>query len=98
MNDEDPESRAGSGWRATWCATRPAPPATGARRGPLEDDLVAAGVVGIAGVDTRALTRHLRERGAMRCGIATATPRSAADGGEPRGIAPGTCWPARAQP
>ena len=27
------------------------------------------GVVGITGVDTRALTRHLRERGAMRAGI-----------------------------
>ena len=28
----------------------------------------AQGVVGISGVDTRALTRHLRERGAMRVG------------------------------
>jgi carbamoyl-phosphate synthase small subunit len=28
-------------------------------------------VVGISGVDTRALTRHLRERGAMRVGIST---------------------------
>src|SRR5581483_8385369 len=27
------------------------------------------GVVGISGIDTRALTRHLRERGAMRVGI-----------------------------
>ncbi|SMC77734.1 glutamine-hydrolyzing carbamoyl-phosphate synthase small subunit [Janibacter indicus] len=35
----------------------------------LEDELRAQGVVGIAGVDTRALTRHLRERGAMRVGI-----------------------------
>jgi len=37
----------------------------------LDDDLVAAGVVGISGIDTRALTRHLRERGAMRCGISS---------------------------
>ncbi|MFN0281406.1 MAG: carbamoyl phosphate synthase small subunit, partial [Kineosporiaceae bacterium] len=29
----------------------------------------AQGVVGISGVDTRALTRHLRERGAMRVGV-----------------------------
>src|SRR5262249_32653947 len=27
---------------------------------------------GISGVDTRALTRHLRERGAMRCGVSSA--------------------------
>lgn len=35
----------------------------------LEDDLIAQGVVGIRGVDTRALTRHLRDRGAMKVGI-----------------------------
>ncbi|MEV4415891.1 glutamine-hydrolyzing carbamoyl-phosphate synthase small subunit [Catellatospora sp. NPDC049609] len=29
------------------------------------------GVVGISGVDTRALTRHLRERGAMRVGVSS---------------------------
>ncbi len=38
----------------------------------LDDELVAAGVVGVSGIDTRALTRHLRERGAMRCGIGSA--------------------------
>ncbi len=37
----------------------------------LEDRLAAEGVVGICGVDTRALTRHLRERGAMRAGISS---------------------------
>ena len=36
---------------------------------PLEDELRDQGVVGICGIDTRALTRHLRERGAMRVGI-----------------------------
>ncbi len=36
---------------------------------PLEDELGSQGIVGIAGIDTRALTRHLRERGAMRVGI-----------------------------
>jgi len=35
----------------------------------LESELVKQGVVGISGVDTRAITRHLRDRGAMRVGI-----------------------------
>ena len=35
----------------------------------LEEELVKQGVVGISGVDTRAITRHLRDRGAMRVGI-----------------------------
>ncbi|MET7822431.1 glutamine-hydrolyzing carbamoyl-phosphate synthase small subunit [Micromonospora zamorensis] len=49
-------ARIGSNWRAT---------------GGLEDRLATEGVVGISGVDTRALTRHLRERGAMRVGISS---------------------------
>ncbi|MCG7426453.1 glutamine-hydrolyzing carbamoyl-phosphate synthase small subunit [Helcobacillus sp. ACRRO] len=36
---------------------------------PLVDALTDAGIVGIAGIDTRALTRRLRESGAMRGGI-----------------------------
>lgn len=70
VNDEDSESgriqvagyvvrdpaRRTSSWRA---------------RGGLEQALVSDGVVGISGIDTRALTRHLRERGAMRVGIST---------------------------
>ncbi|MBD8043585.1 glutamine-hydrolyzing carbamoyl-phosphate synthase small subunit [Arthrobacter sp. Sa2BUA2] len=35
----------------------------------LDEELEAQGVVGISGVDTRAVTRHLRERGAMKAGI-----------------------------
>ena len=35
----------------------------------LEAELITQGVVGIQGVDTRAITRHLRDRGAMRVGI-----------------------------
>jgi carbamoyl-phosphate synthase small subunit len=35
----------------------------------LPTEMEAQGVVGIAGVDTRSLTRHLRTAGAMRCGI-----------------------------
>ena len=49
-------ARVGSNWRAT---------------GGLEDRLTAEGVVGICGIDTRALTRHLRERGAMRVGVSS---------------------------
>ncbi|GAA4686613.1 glutamine-hydrolyzing carbamoyl-phosphate synthase small subunit [Phytohabitans rumicis] len=49
-------ARIGSNWRAT---------------GGLEDRLAVEGVVGICGIDTRALTRHLRERGAMRVGVSS---------------------------
>jgi carbamoyl-phosphate synthase small subunit len=35
----------------------------------LDRELFEAGVVGVAEVDTRAITRHLRERGAMRVGL-----------------------------
>lgn len=37
----------------------------------LRSALTEAGVVGIEGIDTRRLTRHLRERGAMRAAIST---------------------------
>src|SRR4051794_22561639 len=37
----------------------------------LDDELAAQGVVGMCDVDTRALTRHLRERGAMRVGVSS---------------------------
>jgi carbamoyl-phosphate synthase small subunit len=39
----------------------------------LDDDLVAQNVVGISGIDTRALTRRLRDAGAMRSGIFSGT-------------------------
>jgi carbamoyl-phosphate synthase small subunit len=69
-NDEDDESsriwvagyvvrdaaRVSSSWRS---------------RRNLDDELAAQGVVGMSDVDTRALTRHLRERGAMRVGISS---------------------------
>ena len=68
VNDEDPESsriwvsgfvvREPSRMRSNWRSTRS-----------LDAELADQGVVGISGVDTRALTRHLRERGAMRVGI-----------------------------
>ncbi|MHA6794852.1 glutamine-hydrolyzing carbamoyl-phosphate synthase small subunit [Pseudonocardia bannensis] len=35
----------------------------------LGDALTEQGIVGVAGIDTRAVVRHLRERGAMRAGV-----------------------------
>lgn len=35
----------------------------------LDNELIKYGVVGIRGIDTRALTRHLRDRGVMRGGV-----------------------------
>ena len=71
VNDEDPESRPDLGRRATSCATRPGVPSNWRSQRSLDDELRAQGVVGISGIDTRALTRHLRERGAMRVGISS---------------------------
>jgi len=51
-------SRVSSGWRAT---------------GTLDSYLVEHGVSVLVGADTRAITRHVRECGAMRCLIAPAT-------------------------
>ncbi len=68
VNDEDPESR--RIWVAGYVVRDPARRVSNWRAtGSLDDDLRAAGVVGISGIDTRALTRHLRECGAMRVGI-----------------------------
>src|SRR5690554_4026226 len=35
----------------------------------LDNDLTTNGIVGISNIDTRAVTRHIRSRGAMRAGI-----------------------------
>ncbi|MFJ8586920.1 glutamine-hydrolyzing carbamoyl-phosphate synthase small subunit [Streptomyces sp. NPDC093595] len=68
VNDEDPES--GKIWVAGYVVRDPARiPSNWRSRRTLDEELAAQGVVGISGVDTRALTRHLRERGAMRVGI-----------------------------
>lgn len=47
--------------------------------GTLDDQLSREGIVGIQGVDTRAITRHLRERGAMKAGIFSGTDAQASD-------------------
>jgi len=68
VNDEDDESR--RMWVAGFVVRDPAVrPSSWRSRRSLEDVLVEQGVVGISGIDTRALTRHLRERGAMRVGV-----------------------------
>ncbi|MFM1964783.1 MAG: hypothetical protein RL134_508 [Actinomycetota bacterium] len=68
MNDEDPESR--RIWVSGYVVRDPSPIASNWRaHRSLEDELIASGVVGVRDIDTRALTRHLRDRGAMRVGI-----------------------------
>lgn len=68
MNDEDVESR--QIWVSGYVVRDPSPIVSNWRaERTLESDLSAANVVGISDIDTRALTRHLRDRGAMRVGI-----------------------------
>jgi carbamoyl-phosphate synthase small subunit len=70
INDEDPESS--RVWVAGYVVRNPSPrPSSWRSRRTLDEELLTQGVVGMSGVDTRALTRHLRERGAMRVGIST---------------------------
>src|SRR5436309_3471999 len=72
INDEDDESR--RIWVAGYVVRDPARrPSNWRARRSLDDELEAQGIVGISGIDTRALTRHLRERGAMRCGVSSLT-------------------------
>ena len=69
-NDEDDES--GRIWVAGYIVRDPAPrPSNWRSRRSLDAELDAQGVVGISDIDTRALTRHIRDRGAMRVGIST---------------------------
>ena len=75
VNDEDPESRrpttqSGRIWVSGYVVRDPARRASNWRsQRSLDEELRTQGIVGISGIDTRALTRHLRERGAMRVGI-----------------------------
>jgi carbamoyl-phosphate synthase small subunit len=71
INDEDGESR--RIWVSGYVVREPARIASSWRaRRSLEAELTAQDVPGIAITGTRALTRHLRERGAMRAAISTA--------------------------
>ncbi len=79
INDEDPESR--RIWVSGYVVRDPARvPSNWRSVRTLDDELRDQGVVGISGIDTRALTRHLRERGAMRVGISSGTSAPDADG------------------
>ena len=72
VNDEDDESA--RIWVSGYVVREPSRVASNWRStGSLDDALRDQGIVGISGIDTRALTRHLRERGAMRCGIFSGT-------------------------
>jgi carbamoyl-phosphate synthase small subunit len=68
MNSYDNESS--KIWVAGFVVRNPSPITSNWRSEvDLVDVLVEQNIVGISGIDTRALTRHLRDRGAMRVGI-----------------------------
>jgi len=69
-NGEDGESRGDKIWVAGYAVRDPSPrPSNWRATGSLDDELVRQNIVGIAGIDTRALVRHLRSRGSMKAGI-----------------------------
>lgn len=68
INDEDNESE--KIWVAGYVIRDPSPiPSNWRSNRSLEDELKKQQVVAISSIDTRALTRHLRDKGAMRAGI-----------------------------
>ena len=68
VNDADNESA--QIWVAGFVVRNPSSVTSNWRaQNDLEAELIAQGIVGIQGVDTRAITRHLRDRGSMRVGI-----------------------------
>ncbi|RFD25153.1 carbamoyl phosphate synthase small subunit [Mycobacterium uberis] len=69
-NDQDGESRDDKIWVAGYAVRDPSPCASNWRAtGTLEDELVRQNVVGISGIDTRAVVRHLRNHGSMKAGV-----------------------------
>ncbi|MGW4095968.1 glutamine-hydrolyzing carbamoyl-phosphate synthase small subunit [Mycobacterium sp. NPDC004974] len=69
-NTEDGESRDDKIWVAGYAVRDPSPRASNWRAsGTLDDELVRQRIVGIAGIDTRAVVRHLRTRGSMKAGV-----------------------------
>jgi carbamoyl-phosphate synthase small subunit len=73
-NGEDAESRGDKIWVAGYAVRDPSPRASNWRAtGTLEDELVRQHIVGIAGIDTRAVVRHLRSRGSMKAGVFSGT-------------------------
>lgn len=71
MNTEDNESS--KIWVAGFVVRNPSPITSNWRsEKSLVDVMIEQEIVGISGIDTRAFTRHLRDRGAMRVGIFSA--------------------------
>ncbi|WP_197381305.1 glutamine-hydrolyzing carbamoyl-phosphate synthase small subunit [Mycolicibacterium mengxianglii] len=69
-NHQDGESRGDKIWVAGYAVRDPSPRASNWRAtGTLEDELIRQGIVGISGIDTRAVVRHLRSRGSMKAGV-----------------------------
>lgn len=69
-NLEDSESRGDKIWVAGYAVRDPSPRASNWRAtGTLDDELDRQGVVGVSGIDTRAVVRHLRSRGSMKAGV-----------------------------
>ncbi|MGO4103262.1 glutamine-hydrolyzing carbamoyl-phosphate synthase small subunit [Leifsonia sp. YAF41] len=67
-NDEDMESR--RIWVSGFVVREPSRVVSNFRsQRSLDSDLETGGVVGISGIDTRAITRHIRSAGSMRSGI-----------------------------
>ena len=76
MNDEDTESA--RIWVSGYVVRDPSRVVSNYRsQRSLDDDLVAQGVVGISGIDTRAVTRRLRDAGSMRGGVFSGSDLSA---------------------
>ncbi len=72
INDEDPESMNGAPQLAGFVIRDPSPVVSNWRaRESLNDHLQRQGIVAIHGVDTRRLTRHLRDRGSQNACIGT---------------------------
>ncbi|MDT0195952.1 glutamine-hydrolyzing carbamoyl-phosphate synthase small subunit [Arthrobacter sp. AB6] len=78
VNNEDAESRRiwVAGYVVRDAARRPS---NWRSERSLDEELVAQGIVGIQGVDTRAITRHLREHKTMRAGIFSGEAAEATD-------------------
>jgi len=75
MNAADMESK--KIWVSGFAVRNPSPRTSNWRsEESLESALIDAGVVGIQGIDTRAITRHLRDRGSMKVGIFSGTEYS----------------------
>jgi len=80
MNDEDTESR--RIWVSGYIVRDPSRVVSNWRaNASLDEILVRDGIIGISGIDTRAVTRHIRSDGSMRGGIFSG-PDAAKDAGE----------------